>query len=603
MIAVSRGERSEDAAPHEPPQFATEVFAVTDRGLAAPVERLYLMVFTHSSSRVIALPQSGEVLIGRAPEAEVRLDDAAVSRQHAIIALDQGRATIRDLGSQNGTHVDGVRVSGEGPLRSGAIITVCTTQLAFHGPTSRRAGAVDMDRFRAQLEAEIERAAALDRSLAVVAVRAGRPDEWLMDALGDELRGVDRVAATGADELVALLPELDADDAAASAQRLVDAVARATGSARAGYAVYPREGVDAGALLGAAHAALAAAAPGTAAAAAPAYRTVAMGEREMIVADDAMSSLVALLERLAAVDMPVLLLGETGTGKELAAAALHHFSPRRDGPLVSFNCAAIPETLAESELFGHERGAFSGAAAQAVGRFETASRGTVFLDEVGELSAAVQSKLLRVLETRRFTRVGSAVERALDVRVVAATNRDLLADVEAGRFRRDLYFRLSGAAVWLPPLRDRPREIPILARSFLAAARQAAGRGPASLSTEALRHLATHPWPGNVRELKNCMDFLGAASPGDAIDAGQVQAYLLRAGSGSPGAPASEPAPLPSFRPIKDEIRELERGRMVEALRAAHGNQTLAAALIEMPLRTFVAKLKQFGIDVKSLKL
>jgi DNA-binding NtrC family response regulator len=591
------------------PQFTTEVFAVTALGLANPIERIYLMVFAESSSRMIPLPRHGEVLIGRAPEAEVRLEDAAVSRQHAIISLDSGRATIRDLGSQNGTHVDGLRVQGEAPLRSGAVITVCSTQLVFHGRVAGPLGrALDLDRFRAQLAIETERAGELERGLAVVAVRAEKPDEWLLDAPAEELRAIDRVAALGHDELIALLPEVEPDDAAGMAQRLVDAVAAAArGGARGGFAVYPRDGEDAESLIAAARSAVSAAGPGLAAAAAASFRTVEIGgDRRMIVADQAMVRLIELIERIAAVDLPVLVLGETGTGKELAAAAVHHFSPRRGGPLVSFNCAAIQESLAESELFGHEKGAFSGAVASKAGLFETAGGGTLFLDEVGELSLAIQAKLLRVLETRRFTRVGSVADKPIDVRVVAATNRELLAEVEAGRFRRDLYFRLSAAAVWLPPLRDRPREIPLLAQAFLDGARRSAGGVAASLSDEALRRLAAYPWPGNIRELKNCMDFLGAAVPGDSIDAGQVEAYLQRSVPRMAGAreeaPAPAPDPLPSFRPIKDEVRELEERRMMEALKAAHGNQTLAAALIEMPLRTFVAKLKQFGIDSKSLR-
>ena len=609
MIAVASGERSaEGPAGHEPGQFATVALPASERD-PTPRERLYLLVLAESSSRVIPLPRHGELLIGRAPEADIRVEDAAVSRQHAVLLLENGRATVRDLGGQNGTEVDGVRVCGERALRSGAVITVCSTQLVFHGPGAalRPDREIDADRLQARLDAEIERAAALDRSVALVALRvdppgagesAGRP----LHALAGQLRELDRVADAGGGEILALLPEIDPDEVGLAAERLLRELAGTGSAARAGYAVYPRDGGDGGALLGAARAALASAPPAGAAAAAATFRAIVTGEtatdQVMIVADEAMSSLIALLERLAAVELPVLLLGETGTGKELAAAALHRASPRRDGPLVTFNCAAIPDTLAESELFGHERGAFSGAAAAKQGLFETAGGGTVLLDEVGELSPAVQAKLLRVLETRRFTRIGSVAERAVDVRVVAATNRDLLAEVEAGRFRRDLYFRLGAAAVWLPPLRDRPREIPIMARWFLDAARRAAGRGPASLSSEALQHLAAHPWPGNVRELKNCMAFLAATCAGDSIDAGQVQAHLqARLGTPPPGREQALAEPLPSFRPIKQEVRELERRRMVEALRAAHGNQTLAAALIEMPLRTFVAKLKQFEID------
>ncbi len=582
-------------------QPTTALLGVTAHGLATPVERTYLMVFSESSARVVPLPRHGDLLIGRAPDAEVVLEDTAVSRHHAIISMADGRATLRDLGSQNGTHVDGVRVQGECALRSGAVIAVCNSQLVYHGPRApgERDRSLEPDAFLAQLDVEIDRASALDRALAVVVLKVARAGEFLVDALAGELRGVDRTTTLSADEVAALLPEIDSDEVPAVARRLVAAVAGEGGAARAGYAVFPRDGGDGESLLASARAALSAAQPGGAAPAAVPFRSLEVGGgRAMLVADEAMSRLVELLERLAQVDLPILILGETGTGKELAAALVHHLSPRRGGPLVSFNCAALQDSLAESELFGHEKGAFSGASAARAGLLESAAGGTVFLDEVGDLSAAIQAKLLRVLETRRLTRVGSAAERALDVRVVAATNRDLRAESEAGRFRRDLYFRLSAATVWLPPLRDRPREIAILARCFLAAARGAAGRQPPALSDEAQRRLVSYPWPGNVRELKNCMEFLAAAVPGGHIDAGQVESYLLRA---TGPAPQMAP-PAAALRPIKEELREVETRRMIEALRAAGGVQTLAAALIEMPLRTFAAKVKQYGIDVRALK-
>jgi len=196
-------------------------------------------------------------------------------------------------------------------------------------------------------------------------------------------------------------------------------------------------------------------------------RTIEVGDRSVVIADPAMARMYQLLERLAVSELPVLVCGETGTGKEVAAGALHQFSHRSERPLVSLNCAAIQENLVESELFGYERGAFSGAIAAKPGLLEVASGGTVFLDEIGDLPAAVQAKLLRVIETKRVLRLGDVRERTIDIRVIAATNRDLVKDVVAGRFRRDLYFRLSGATLWLPPLRDRPRELPILAEMFL----------------------------------------------------------------------------------------------------------------------------------------
>ena len=311
-----------------------------------------------------------------------------------------------------------------------------------------------------------------------------------------------------------------------------------------------------------------------------------------------MARVYGLVERLAANELPVLVYGETGTGKELVAAALHHLSPRAAAPRVAINCAALPETLVESELFGHERGAFSGAVAARPGIFEQARGGTVFLDEVGELSAQVQAKLLRVLETRRVVRLGDVREVAVDMRLVSATNRDLKDEVKAGRFRQDLFFRLAGAAIWLPPLRDRPREIPILARRFVAEAAAQAGREAPGLSPAAVHAMATYGWPGNVRELKNVCEYLVAIA-GHVIDDGDLDSLLGGVAVATPPSPppAMSPPREGGFRPLSDEIEELERRRIAEALQANGGNQTRAARAIGMPLRTFLTKLKRYGIQ------
>jgi two-component system, NtrC family, response regulator AtoC len=343
-----------------------------------------------------------------------------------------------------------------------------------------------------------------------------------------------------------------------------------------------------------------------------------------------MARLYQLVERLAQSDLPVLVCGETGTGKELAVYALHQMSRRRGQPLVTLNCAAIQDTLVESELFGYERGAFSGAVATKRGLLESASGGTVFLDEIGELPAAAQAKLLRALETRRALRLGDLRERPIDIRVVGATNRDLAAEVAAGRFRQDLFFRLSGATLWLPPLRDRPRELPILAHRFLREACQRGGRPPMTISPAALRRLLGFPWPGNVRELKNVMEYLAAAIAEPMIEPRHLDERL---GPPAPAAPPAARAHVPPvlvetvdvagdddgddpmerdevtepisvdvgarprrFRPLAEEIRDLERSRISAALAAAGGNQRLAAELLSMPLRTFVFKLRQYGL-------
>jgi two-component system response regulator AtoC len=279
---------------------------------------------------------------------------------------------------------------------------------------------------------------------------------------------------------------------------------------------------------------------------------------------------------------------------------------------VVLNCAALQETLVESELFGYEKGAFTGAAASKPGLLEIASGGTVFLDEVGDLSAAAQAKVLRALEVGRLTRLGDVRERDIDIRLVCATNRDLEAEVDAGRFRRDLYFRLSAGTVVLPPLRDRPREVPLLARRFLGAACAKLHRSEMIIAPAAMVALAAYDWPGNVRELKNAMEFVAAVLVEDQVEVWHLPGKLLGeserndAGPWAGEAPRARPAnggaesfradaDRLGFRPVADELRELEKRRMREALDASVGVQRRAAELIGMPLRTFTMKFKQYG--------
>jgi DNA-binding NtrC family response regulator len=354
-------------------------------------------------------------------------------------------------------------------------------------------------------------------------------------------------------------------------------------------------------------------------AAADACRVLTIGKVEVVVADPAMHRLFGFAERIAATDLPVLITGETGTGKELVANAIHALSRRRGGPFVALSCAALPDHLLESELFGHAAGAFPGAMSERPGRLESASGGTLFLDEVGELSPAAQAKLLRALEAGRVVRVGEVHERAIDIRIVAATNHAIDEEVQAGTFRRDLYFRLAGAKLWLPPLRDRPRELPLLAQRFLAAACREAGVQPMTLAPAAMRCLAEHGWPGNVRELKLLMQYVAAAYEGELVEPYHLAGRIPAAGDGPPITPPPLPAPTTPpptpppfaadpgadegeggvirFRPIDDEIRELEIRRMSAALEQTRGNQTRASELIGMPLRTFINKLKRYGLS------
>lgn len=368
---------------------------------------------------------------------------------------------------------------------------------------------------------------------------------------------------------------------------------------RAGNALRPGDLIEAGASMLFVQSAPAAGSP-----TAPPSRTVAPssdGPRPL-VRDPSMERLYALLARVADGDLSVLLLGETGVGKEFAAEHVHRSSRRARGPFLRLNCAALADSLMESELFGHEKGAFTGARETKKGLLESAAGGTVFLDEVGELPMSVQVKLLRVLEERKVTRVGALQPIDLDVRVVAATNRDLDAEVAHGRFRQDLYFRLNGVAIEIPPLRSRPGEVIPLALHFL----QREGRGDMQLTPEAVAALRAWRWPGNVRELRNVMAraaLLGGEGPIRpehlAVGTGVLRVFDPPPSSPplSPSSPPSPPSPI--ARPggsLRDEFSSIERQRIVEALQQCMGNQTRASKLLGMPRRTFIARLDAYGI-------
>jgi two-component system, NtrC family, response regulator AtoC len=293
----------------------------------------------------------------------------------------------------------------------------------------------------------------------------------------------------------------------------------------------------------------------------------------IVVASEAMKALYRLLERISKSSISVLLLGETGVGKEVVAEALHRFSARRDAPFLRLNCAALSSTLLESELFGHERGAFTGAVQQKLGLLETAQGGTVFLDEVGELPLALQVKLLRVLEERRVTRVGGLKALPIDVRFVAATNRDLEAAMAENAFRRDLFFRLNGVSFVVPPLRERREEIAPLARAFA---------GAVDIRAEAMEQLAAHDWPGNVRELRNLVERAVAFSAGHAIGSEHV--------AGGLGTTPRSPQPL------RETKRSAEAQAILDTLASCAGNQTRAAKVLGISRTTLVEKLDRYGI-------
>ena len=319
-----------------------------------------------------------------------------------------------------------------------------------------------------------------------------------------------------------------------------------------------------------------------------------------IVGDDPQLKQVSLaLHRAAATDATVLLEGESGTGKELFARALHALSPRADGPFVAINCAAIPETLLETELFGHEKGAFTGASARKPGKFELAHRGTLFLDEIGELPLSLQPKILRALEEKQFERVGGTLPLKVDVRVVAATNRHLKAAVAARQYREDLFFRLSVFPIMIPPLRERTRDVITLARYFIDRFCRELNKRPLALSPAAEQELLAYPWPGNVRELQNCIERAAILSEGDTIHPRHLSlSFRDQAKEEADVSPWSQ---IDLSGTLADASRrvlaEVERRKIEQALKEAAGNRNRAAEILQISYKLFVAKLKEFGLE------
>ena len=575
-----------------------------------PAGRASLLVYHRDGVRVVPLEDGKSVVIGRSFPADVAIRDSSLSRRHACLELEGGNVWVEDLGSTNGTWLDGERVErskvepgqelGLGRLTA-TIHTVAPAEASRYGLASH-------DRFQDDLRREADRARLYDRWLGLALIRgdrrkAGPPFRWL-PSIQPMLRSFDVMALYSPDTVELLLPELTAQET----EQLADAVLVGTGlPLRFGVAAFPDHAGTAGELFEVASRALHRTSASTpictpAVTSCPAPRSEADAATAPIIKSKAMTAVFETIDRVASSVLPVLIVGETGVGKEVVARAIHDRSARGGGPMVCINCGVIPEQLVESTLFGHEKGAFTGASEQSKGVFESASGGTVLLDEIGELSPSTQAALLRVLEEKKISRVGSSKEIEVDVRVVAATNRDLVKMCKAGEFRKDLYFRLNTVVLSLPPLRDRPEDIEPLALRFMARSNEDNGRAVKAIDDDAMELLRCYHWPGNVRELRNTIERAVVIANDDTIAVEDLP-ETVRGLTGftfeddeESGEGGRQPTPDVIDGNLKAEMDRHEADLIMRALEAEGWDRAAAAKQLGVSLRTLARRMQEHGI-------
>jgi DNA-binding NtrC family response regulator len=578
---------------------------------------LFSLVIQHASGTQIAALHPGiPLIVGRAPARGLRIEHTTLSREHARFELVGERVVVDDLGSKNGVLLDEQRVP-RAELEAGAAVMLgaVRVQVQALGLARKVLGIDDEGEFRRRVEEEIVRATQFRRPFGLLLVRviearggvgdAPRGMAWI-EEVRSRLRTVDRIALYGPSAVQILLPEMGLAAAEQLARALAVPLSELGVQLCAGLAVHAGGSDGADVLIERSRQAAYRTSPEHPVEIAPHEAWLLGGEGERAIGSEIvigghMRGLLGDVDRVAASRIPVILHGETGTGKEVLARLIHERGPRQARRMVRVNCGAIPKDLVESTLFGHERGAFTGALQQQRGVFEEAHGGTVFLDEIGELPISAQAALLRVLETGSFCRVGSVREVTVDVRIVTATHRDLEAMSLAGTFRADLYYRLGGVTIEIAPLRDRIEDVEPLALHFLRLANEANGRAVQGIAGDALALLRAYPWPGNVRELRNAIERAVVVACGVLIGASDLPVRVREASR--PGAPRAraERTPLPTdisatSGPIRGTVRHYEACKLREALEAAGWNRNEAAQKLAIPVRTLSYRMKVLGL-------
>ncbi|HEX7481503.1 MAG TPA: sigma 54-interacting transcriptional regulator [Polyangiales bacterium] len=591
--------------------------------MSAPKGKFGLLVIVNGVVSTRSLPETGELTIGRARENDVQIVDASVSRTHAMLRIGD-KVTIEDMGSANGTRVRGALIPAAQPVEValGEVMDLGSAMVMVQQrPMATREWRIwAHGYFEGRLEDECVRAARTSSTFGLVRIRVSGSSEGdlVQQVLANTLRTDDVVGLYGPGDYEVLLVERSEPDTQWIVTSLEKAFTDVGINARLGVALFPKDGRGADVLE--------AKAGSLARGAAAQPESISLGP--LVLRSAVMRKLYELLDRVAPGDITVLIMGDTGVGKEIMAEQVHRLSPRRAKPFLRLNCAALTESLLESELFGHERGSFTGAHQVKAGLLETAQGGTVFLDEIGELPMAVQVKLLRVLEERQVWRVGGVKPRPIDVRFVAATNRDLETAVTEHKFRQDLYFRLAGVTLHIPPLRERVDEIEPLAHEFIKQLSRNGRNGTPNpdLSAEVIDLMLGYSWPGNIRELRNSIErAVLLASDGPILPehfaVEKMTATVSTPISDMPSRVARGEAPpatptvqretlIPPPHPDDDEptgelsladrlrreVKQVERQHIIDALTRCGGNQTRAARELGISRRTLISRLEAYNL-------
>jgi DNA-binding NtrC family response regulator len=562
-----------------------------------------LLIYHRNGSLMVELREDVPVVVGRARPSDISIRDTSLSRQHARFLLTGSELWVEDLNSTNGTRINGKKVQ-RGRVGKNDEVRLGSVTVAYHALGAADAEAEGMDghdQFVTRLEQELVRARTFNRPLAVMMVQAARRENGHVSRWAPRLQGllrpVDLVGLYDDRTVLIGLVESGAEEATMLGRLIVDDRPRGQPALRCGICLHARQATT-DQLIAEARAALRRTTQRQTVVAVEGGKgkEAEKGEGAPVVLSPRMQEIYRQAERVADSPIPVLIYGETGTGKEVLAQTIHDRSGRRRKPIRFVNCGAIPEQLVESVLFGHERGSFTGADQRRLGVFEEANGGTVMLDEVGELSAGAQTALLRVLESKRISRVGSSKEIPVDVRIVAATNRDLQQMCQAGGFRIDLFYRLESMVFHLPPLRERVEEILPLVERFIKAAAKANSCKVPRLDEKARRILLAYDWPGNVRELRNVIERAVVIADEGLITPHDLSERVRGGPSAGPMVHAPEEADEAGL-PIKERLQRYEARLLLDALETNNWNQTRTAEALDMPLRTLVHKIKKLGLQ------